>query len=623
MHLKLNCQTAGILKVSNLYLVLLFLKQNKFDVYKLVRNHKIFMLLVVILFYLPTGCKKLTEQDIYQRPDWLPGKLYTTVSVQENLTLFTECLRITELDKILDVSGSWSVFAPNDEAMKQFLAENHYASISDIPLDELERITEFHIIQNPWSLEQLKSLGAFGWREGNTKNSISYAYKRETMLRNPVEKYWIKRENKKEMIVTDSINADGFKRVYVQSRKYVPIFYDEYLSINSLISSDYSFYFDRVYEPGNVYYAGAKILQADILAENGFVHIVDRVVNHMLNAKEMLNRELPGESYKLFLEMVYWYYPNFEPNNTATFNQPEVRLGGEVDTLWDLNYYDLAFDIQKERIENINQTLVKHNGLFAPTDNAFKEFIDGTLTLKSGFPHWRDYQSLPPDVAEIIVSPHLKANPIYPSTQQYQDIFNKKNRFHQKEESIIRREFGSNCTFIGLNTYTPDRVFTSVTGPVFCRPSYSIFRKAMIYSGALDAIANYNGELFFFPIPDYALMADSTLLLNWIDKDEDIYNFKVLNRLTRQVENLSSGTIKRWILNQVGTSTTNGSADKEIIRTLGGKNITWDHSNNTIRGTLPCTLGYKGDVIKTCTPFLLEEPADNGQTYEVGYWFNF
>ena len=273
--------------------------------YKIVRKHKIFMLLVVILFGLLAGCKNLTEQDIYKRPDWLPGKLYTTVSVQENLTMFTECLRLTGLDKILDVSGSWSVFAPTDEAMKQFLSENKYASISAIPIDELERITEFHIIQNPWSLEQLKSLGAYGWRTGDTENTNSYAYKRETMLRNPVEKYWIKRENKKEMIVIDSTISDGYKRVYVQSRKYVPIFYDDYFNINGLSPKDYSFYFDRVYEQGNVYYAGAKILKADILAENGFVHIIDRVVNPMLNAKELLDKEMPGETYKLFLEMIY------------------------------------------------------------------------------------------------------------------------------------------------------------------------------------------------------------------------------------------------------------------------------------------------------------------------------
>jgi len=587
------------------------------------RKNKTNILLLAILFGLLWGCKNLTDQDIYKRPDWLPGKLYTTVLVQENLTMFSECLKLAGLDSILDVSGSWSVFAPTNEAMKQFLSENQYAKISDIPFDELEKIAKFHVIQNPWSLEQLKSLGAYGWRTGNDANSNSYAYKRETILRNPVEKYWTKRENKKVMIVTNSNISNGYKMVYVQSRKYVPIFYDKYLNVNSLTNTDYNFYFDRTFENGNVYYAGSKILKADILAENGFVHIIDKVVSPMLNAKELLEKERPGETYKIFLEMIYWYYPNFSPNITATFNQPEVRLGQLVDTLWDLNYDNLAFDINAEHIDNINQTLVKHNGLIAPTDDAFRKFIDGTLTLKSGFPHWTDYKSLPIDIADIIVGQNMKSSPIYPSTVQYKSIFQESGRYHQNAGDIIRKEFGSNCTFIGLNSYIPDRVFTSVTSPVFCRPAYSIFRRALQYSGALNTIANFKGELYFFPIPDYALAADSSLLLNWINKDKNSYNFMAYNRSKYQMEVIGSNTLKTWILNQVGTFVSNGSGNKEIIRTLGGKNIIWDHSNNTIQGTFPSTIGYKGSITATCSPVLLEEPTDNGKAWSISHWLNF
>jgi hypothetical protein len=145
----------------------------------------------------------------------------------------------------------------------------------------------------------------------------------------------------------------------------------------------------------------------------------------------------------------------------------------------------------------------------------------------------------------------------------------------------------------------------------------------MLYSGAIDAIANHAGELYFFPIPDYALTTDSSLIINWINKEEDIYNFQVLNKLTRQVENVGSNTLRNWILNQVGTSVSAINADRQIIRTLGGNNITWDHTNNTIRGTLSSTKGYKSNILTTCTPVLLNEPTHNGKTWSVDYWFNF
>jgi hypothetical protein len=176
----------GISKVPGLYLVLTFIGYNNLEIaFLLMRNHKTRLLLLGLLFLIFVGCDELTEREKYQRPDWLPGKLFTTVAVQDNLTMFTECLRLAGLDTIIDVSGSWSVFAPTDEAIKKYLLENQYAGISDIPKDKLERITKFHVVQFPWSLNQLKSLGVNGWITAEDGNSNPYAYKHETILKNP------------------------------------------------------------------------------------------------------------------------------------------------------------------------------------------------------------------------------------------------------------------------------------------------------------------------------------------------------------------------------------------------------------------------------------------------------
>jgi uncharacterized surface protein with fasciclin (FAS1) repeats len=509
----------------------------------------------------------------------------------------------------------------------KYLSENNYSGISDIPPNELKRMTEFHIIQNPWSLEQLKTLSAFGWREREDGRVYSYAYKRLTISKDPVDKYWVKKENDGEKIVLDSTLSKRYKKVYVETRKNTPIFYDAYLNVNNISSADYNFYFDRPYEFGEVYYAGAKILQPDILAENGFVHVTDKVVQPMLNGKQILERELPGESYQRFLEMVYWYYPSFEANMSATNNQPEIRAGGQADTLYDLNYDKLAFALHQERIgyegPNLNETWVKHNGLFAPTDAAFEAFIDGTLTIKSGYPHWRDSKSLPRDVVDIIIQPHFRSSPIYPSSSTYKQIFKSNNGFKQKEEDIIRKEFGSNCTFIGLKSYIPDRVFTSVTGPVYLRPNYSFFRLALQYCEIEEDIAYNDGELYFFPIPDYALKSDSSLMLNWIDKENNKYNFMAYDREKREMVVLGKSTLKNMILNHVGTPEPIDGSNIQRIKTLKNKTITWDHSNNTIRGSKPCTYGYKGSEIVTCTTGTLDEPADNGKSWSVNSWFNF
>jgi hypothetical protein len=144
----------------------------------------------------------------------------------------------------------------------------------------------------------------------------------------------------------------------------------------------------------------------------------------------------------------------------------------------------------------------------------------------------------------------------------------------------------------------------------------------MIYTGIEDDIAYRNDKLYFFPIPDYALKADSSLMLNWIDKDRNIYNFVAYDRQRHDMVVLGTSTIRNMILNHVGNSISN-VGNKETIKTLRGNYITWDHTDNTIRGTRPCTIGYNSNIVTTCSPFPLDEPADNGKVWTVSYWFNF
>jgi len=96
-----------------------------------------------------------------------------------------------------------------------------------------------------------------------------------------------------------------------------------------------------------------------------------------------------------------------------------------------------------------------------------------------------------------------------------------------------------------------------------------------------------------------------------------------LNRSMEQIVSLGGNTLRNRILNQIGTPVSGGTGNKQLIRTLRGNMITWDKSDNTIRGTLPCTIGYNGFITTTSTPVQLQEPADNGKVWSVEYWFNF
>jgi uncharacterized surface protein with fasciclin (FAS1) repeats len=581
---------------------------------------------LLVLTTVLCGCTKIYEQEKYKRPDWLAGKLYTQVSQQENLSAFTKALELTGYDTIINVSGSYTVFAPSDEAFSLFFSENpqYGKSVSDIPKDELTRIVKFHIIQNAWSKEQLQMLDIGGWIDPNDPESEPRAYKKQTLLKDSNKKYWVKTYRGEHTIV-DSAEANDYKTVFTRSRKYVPVYYMDFFDIFNLSPDDYEFYFGRPFDGNYLYYANARVGDEEIFAENGFVYIIDQVVLPLLNGRQILERELPGETYRTFLEMINTF-PVFEFNPEATFDQPAAREGKLYDSLFDLRYPELPFDLHEEltgpSTTVSDYTYLYHNAMFIPTDVGFQKFLDEIVTFKSGYPHWPDFESIPLDIKKIILNTHFAWNPVYRT-----DIIGgfenaDRNIIKIDEANILRKEFGSNCTFLGLNNAIVPRAFSSVTGPVYLRPGYSTFMYAMQYCNVLSPVTEENTEYCFFAIPDEVFEEDSSLMLEWIDKDLNRYRFTALDKANLRVVPIGRTDLARWILNQVGISLPDGTANKEFIENLAGNYIIWNNTDQTVRGGLPSVFGYRGDSVITIHPEIFEEPADNGRSYSVNGWFN-
>lgn len=122
-----------------------------------------FKILVFLLILFTTGCRD-DSIDKYDRPEWLTGKVFTQLKAQTDLSTFAKCIELTGYDTILDISGSYTVFAPTDEAFALYFQQNtRYKKVEDIPAGELNNLVKYLIVQNPWSKNQLRSLDVFGW----------------------------------------------------------------------------------------------------------------------------------------------------------------------------------------------------------------------------------------------------------------------------------------------------------------------------------------------------------------------------------------------------------------------------------------------------------------------------
>ncbi len=586
--------------------------------------------LITVLFCIGLiGCEEgiLPRDDKYERPDWLEGKLYTQIASNEDLSTFTRIIELTGYDTILDVSGTYTVFAPNDAAFTQWF-QNHpeYSRLEDVPPPVLTELVRYHIIQNPWSRAQLMSLDVFGWIDTlDLTNDKPRGFKRETLLRRDDMNVGVRLTANRFSIIDPATTT--WKRRVINSRKLAPVFFKGYFDIYDLSTSDYEFYFDRSFEsPDDIYYAGGRVIGDEMFAENGFVYTIDRVVEPLKNAYELLSADNQGYNYDKFHDFVN-QFPVFTYNQQETFRQPGADLGLEVDSLFNLTYPDLAFNIANERTQAPPGTfglpsdvaIRYHHGLVAPTNEAFTRFIDQYFV---GSGRWGSIEAAPAHIRRIVANTHMSYNPIYPTDFSKGFYNGERDIVTLDEGTVVHREFGSNATFIGVDEALVPRAFRSVTGPVYLQRGYSIVMTAIEQAGLLPTLKRINQQYAFFVESDANLREDSSLVYNAVDRTFAAWQLPPIGGGNPTSFGVSTRDLRTLLLNHIGTDMPTGQARKEFIPNLAGNYIVIDNETGEVRGTQPTTEGYRGYQAMQNFPRQISTNADNGITYDIDNWMS-
>jgi len=413
--------------------------------------------------------------------------------------------------------------------------------------------------------------------------------------------------------------------ILTDSRKFAPVFYKEYFDIYNKKITDYSFYFNRSFENStDIFYVNSRILGEEIPAENGFVYKVDRVVEPLKNGYEILSNSQSAHSYSDFLNLIN-KFPDFVFNEEETNNQPGAEEGMRVDSLFDVSFPALTFNIFNERtrapsgtfgLPN-NVSIRYHYGLMAPTNEAFRKFLDEYI---NGINYWGNLDNAPLNIKRIIVNSYMADQPIYLS-----DITNgfnngEKDLVKLNEADIVQKQFGSNCSFIGLKNPVIPRAFISVTGPIYRQQRFSLVMNAIEKSGLLPALKREDQYYTLFVENDFDLSADSSLMYNPIRDEFFLFQLSPGGG-TRM--NVGIKDLRTLILNHVGTQKPTGLARKEFIRNLAGNYLIFNNETGEVSGTAPTTQGYNGTFVVKVIPHQISTNADNGTTYEISDWFSF
>lgn len=590
---------------------------------------KIKSITLIVLFSIILFSCERDNLDPYSRPEWLAGKLYTQILDNPELSTFAKAVELTGYDEIINVSGSYTVFAPSNDAFNKYFAENSkYNSVEDMPVNELSRIVKYHIVQNPWSKAQLRSLDVWGWIDTlDISNDEPRGFKRETLLLDENRKYGVEGDNREDLIIVDTTESNWTRRVATDSRKFAPIFFSEYFNIYDLNSYDYEFYFNRPFEGDtNIYFANAKITSSEIFAENGFVYIVDEVVEPLKNAAQILENEEDDYNYSDFLEIIH-QFPEFQYDEEKTYDQPGAEQGLEVDSLFDLTYPELTFDISNEKTSAPsgtyglpqNVTIRYHHGLMAPTNAALNSFENEYFAVPGG---WGRILGAPDFIQRIIANTHMSINPIYPTDFENGFYNGELDIVTLDEGKIVQKEFSSNSTFLGLNEVVVPRAFSSITGPVYLRQGYLKVMYAIEQSGLLAALKRPNKNYSFYVESDVNTSRDSSLFYDPVRNNFWLFQITPGSGAAMRYS-LSQSDLRTLLLNHVAVAEPKGIARKEFIPNLAGNFLIYNNETGEVSGTGKTTIGYNGVIPSPAIPKALSNNSDNGTTYQIDNWFSF
>ncbi|MFC2087217.1 fasciclin domain-containing protein, partial [Bacteroidota bacterium] len=566
--------------------------------------------------------EEFSNKEKYQRPDWLAGKILTQLQKEDDLRTFVALLEKTRYDSVLNTSGSFTVFAPTNTAFEKFFENNpEYKALleSDGSSEKIEDLITFQILFNAWSKTQIRNLDENGWVDPKFKLSEPRSYKRLTLYHEENEDYQVRKSGSIYLIAPPE-EATGFIKEFTRSNKFAPIYYKEFFDVYDLQTSDYTYYFGRNFEPEELYYANARIGQ-EILAENGFIYKTDEVVLPLPNGEEILKKDYDNYSYSMFLDLLY-RFSQFSLNLEETYNQPGAEEGLEIDSLYDLEFPELLFNISVELAGDQNRSnasFFQHNGLLAPTNQALQFFMN------EYFSRYGNIQDVPRVIRTIIVNSHMAEHVIY-ETDIYEGFINGDgDSVLLDPDDIIQSTFGSNCSFLGLAKAIVPRVLTSVCRPMYQTNEFQSMMFATNDTRVLSALKKPNATYSFY-IPrdqDIGEGGDSSLLKFPIDVKRDLYRWVSYHIIDKVYSPIQHSVLRDKLLNQIGTSIPDGIAKKEFIRNLGGNYIIMNNETGIVSGTNPSVYNLIDSVIYLTPVELYPGELDNGKVFHVTGWFQF
>lgn len=553
-------------------------------------------LLILPLLALFASCSRDVFDEYYGRPDYLEDPIYQQLDARGNFKNFTALIEKAGYKDILSKSGYWTIFAPDDSAFTEYFQENGISNVSQIDDATAAGIVRYALVYNAFSEETLPDYqGAKGWEEDN-------AFRRRTAFYDGFLTKTINGESK--VIVGSNRNGSTYFVSGDTNNKYITYFADKYFAAKNLSSFDFNYFYPNADYTGlNVF--DSKVTEADIVAENGMIHIVDKVNAPLPNIDQYLES---NSNYSLFRSVIENNLVSYVFNQDATDTYHNYT--GNSDNVY-VKVYDptLVYALNNENYlkQTDNDGQSDAYTFFAPNNVVFQNFIN-TVLLKN----YESLDKLPNFVFQDLINAHMVSNAVWPSKfASYNNALNESIRFDKSSDIEVAKVL-SNGFFYGTNKVQKSNLFYSVYTSAYLDPKFALVTRLFNDgSGYKEMISNINQRFTIFLPSDTVLRS---LGYDW-DGNHSYWTYTSPSNGAISTGSDARSRLLRVLYNSIVATPNdelNDLSGSGIIRTgdelLPGEYIKWN--NNTVYAA---GNEYLGNVVN----IVGHEDQENGRTYYV------
>ncbi|WP_430933870.1 fasciclin domain-containing protein [Saccharicrinis sp. 156] len=412
------------------------------------------------------GCRP--DEEEFARPDTLAGPVYQQLESMGNFSHYLQCLDRTEYAEPLKTGGSWTSFAPTDEAFNAYLQANGYSSVAEMPQYKVEDIVKYSLIIDAYNTTTL-TFYKNGWYAGNSFRRYTLYSDSLHVVKGSENPYLQEVQNKDYLVDrsrTRNKTTNYFLDLYIDSDK------------NAIERSDYTYMFpgERELLEGEMRVFDSEVTETEIVAENGLIYALAKVLEPKPNMYMNLSSEEYGGKYSMFKNMLdrfgYMYYMGLEENPYTGVEDSLFQIRYQTGIANNFLAFDPSDEIMPKLLNNVDRTYADATGLLVPTNEALINYLQEDNELAKNYD---SYDDMPLDVLGIFLNVNFFTQFWDVCPSQFAETFNVGlETVNMNEADVVDTKFCSNGLFVGVNKIYPTTSFATVYGPLVLNTDYSV-----------------------------------------------------------------------------------------------------------------------------------------------------